>query len=131
MTASAGRRSCRPLVCAVFSGLDPAIAVLTVSLSLLFLSLLLLPVQPTQHVTSSRPCARGRGRTGMEFQTKLALASYLLKGMVTSRAAAAAVEDSQEAPVASFAKKGEVLTNCPLQGGFCEPRPQGLSHLRP
>ena len=67
----------------------------------------------------------------MEFKTNLALDCYLLKGMVTSQAAAAAVEDSQEAPVASFAKKGEVLTDCPLQGGFCEPRPQGPSHLRP
>ena len=67
----------------------------------------------------------------MEFQTKLALANYLLKGMVTSQAAAAAVEDSQEAPVASFAKKGEALTDCPLQRGFCEPHPQGSSHLRP
>lgn len=64
----------------------------------------------------------GRGGRGMEFQTKLALESYLLKGTAMSQAAAAASRESQNI-LACCALKGLVLRSSHSGQGPVRPVP--------
>lgn len=58
----------------------------------------------------------GRGRPGMEFQTKLALASYLLKGMATSWAAAAVAQGEPGSSSCFLCMEGDGSARQPTLG---------------